>query len=194
MPYSLKKRIIQLSAGLLLCLLLIAAGISAIGLRDQVVAADLAVVPGNTVEADGKPSARLRGRLNAAMQLYAMQKCKAILVSGGIDEAGHDEATVMKDYLVAHGVPATVVYTDNQGSNTFETARATAKLLREKGWESTILASQFFHVARLQLAMKKFGVKVAGHAHATYYEVRDVYSLAREVLAYFEYTFKNPAS
>ncbi len=192
MPYSLKKRLIQISAGLLLCLLLIAVSISVLGLRDQLVVADLAIVPGTMVEANGKPSPRLRGRLDAALQLYVAQKCKAILVSGGIGEAGFDEAVAMKDYLVAHGVPAAIVYTDNQGVDTFETARAAAKLMNEKGWKSSMLVSQFFHIARLQLALKKFGVIATGHVHANYYEARDAYSLVREVAAYFEYTFKNP--
>lgn len=189
---TLKKKLTRLSLGLLLCLLFIAAAISVLGLRDQVVVADLAVVPGNTVEANGKPSPRLRGRLDAALQLYVAQKCKAILVSGGMGEEGHDEAAVMKDYLVSHGVPAAAVYTDSQGVNTFETARATARLVQEKGFKSTILVSQFFHIARLQLAMKKFGVPAAGHVHANYFEARDAYSLLREVFAYFEYTFRNP--
>jgi len=192
MPNTLQKKIKQFSLALLICLLFMAAAISTLGLRDQIVAADLAIVPGNTVNPDGKPSDRLRGRLNAALRLYAAQKCKAILVSGGTGEEGHDEAEVMKNYLIEHGVPAAAVYTDNQGINTFATARAAATLMHEKNWKSSMLVSQFFHIARFQLAMKKFGVQPVGHVHSTDYEIRDAYSLTREVFAYFEYTFSNP--
>lgn len=192
MPYTLQKKIKQFSLALLICLLFMAAAISTLGLRDQIVVADLAIVPGNTVNPDGKPSDRLRGRLNAALRLYMAQKCKAILVSGGTGEEGHDEAEVMKNYLVERGVPAAAVYTDNQGINTFATARAAATLMHEKKWKSSMLVSQFFHIARFQLAMKKFGVEPVGHVHSTDYEIRDAYSLTREVFAYFEYTFSNP--
>lgn len=192
MPYTLQKKIKQFSLALLICLLFMAAAISTLGLRDQIVVADLAIVPGNTVNPDGKPSDRLRGRLNAALRLYMTQKCKAILVSGGTGEEGHDEAEVMKNYLVERGVPAAAVYTDNQGINTFATARAAATLMHEKKWKSSMLVSQFFHIARFQLAMKKFGVEPVGHVHSTDYEIRDAYSLTREVFAYFEYTFSNP--
>lgn len=192
MPYSQQKKIKQFSLGLLICLLFMAAAISTLGLRDQIVMADLVVVPGNTVNPDGKPSERLRGRLDVAMHLFAAQKCKAILVSGGMGEEGHDEAAVMKKYLVDHGVPDAAVFTDNQGITTFATAKNTAALMREKNWKTTMLASQFFHIARFQLAMKKYGVETVGHVHSTHYEVRDAYSLAREVVAYFEYTFRNP--
>ena len=192
MSYSLKRKLQQISIALLVCLLLIAAAISTLGLRDQIAVADLAVVPGNTVEPNGKPSERLRGRLDAALQLFMQRQCKAILVSGGTGAEGQDEAEVMKNYLVSHGVPESAVFADHQGINTFATARFTAQLLKEKGWKSTILVSQFFHIARMQLAMKKYGVEVAGHVHAKYFEARDAYSLSREVLAYFEYTFRNP--
>ncbi|MBC3908790.1 YdcF family protein [Undibacterium umbellatum] len=192
MPFTLQKKIKQFSLALLICLLFMAAAISTLGLRDQVVAADLVIVPGNTVNPDGKPSDRLRGRLNAALRLYVAQKCKAILVSGGTGVEGHDEAEVMKNYLVERGVPAMAVYTDNQGINTFATAKAAAALMREKNWKSSMLASQFFHIARFQLAMKKYGVEPVGHVHSTDYEIRDAYSLTREVFAYFEYTFRNP--
>ncbi|WP_423012789.1 ElyC/SanA/YdcF family protein [Undibacterium sp. Di27W] len=188
----MQKKIKQFSLALLICLLFMAAAISTLGLRDQVVAADLVVVPGNTVNPDGKPSDRLRGRLNAALRLYVAQKCKAILVSGGTGEEGHDVAIVMKKYLVDHGVPDAAVYTDSQGINTFATAKAATSLMREKNWKSSMLASQFFHIARFQLAMKKYGVDPVGHVHSTDYEIRDAYSLGREVFAYFEYTFSNP--
>ena len=182
----------QLSISLLICLLLMAAAISLLGLRDQLATADLAVVPGNTVQTDGTPSKRLQARLDTAIKLFKAGQCKAILVSGATGEEGLDEATVMKAYLLKQGVPETAVYTDSHGINTFETARYTAQLLKQKGWNSTILVSQFFHMARFQLAMKKFGVPTAGHVHADYFELRDIYSLTREVFAYFEYTFRNP--
>ncbi len=162
------------------------------GLKDKVVTADLAVVPGNTVNPDGKPHPRLQGRLDAALGLYRAGRCKWILVSGGIGSEGFDEAKVMQEYLISNGVPAGAIFTDNHGINTFETARFTANLVREKKFGPPILVSQYFHIARFRLAMRKFGVQSAGNVHAQYFEAKDVYSIVREVAGYIKYSFMRP--
>lgn len=160
------------------------------GMHDRVTDSDLAIVPGNTVTADGKPSRRLQGRLDAAIELYRNGRCKTILVSGGIGAEGFDEAQVMKSYLVEHGVMNDHVYVDNKGINTFETARFAADLIRSKGMRNPILVSQFFHISRFRLAMKKQGVEVGGNVHSHYYELRDIYSTFREVFGYFTYAIR----
>ncbi len=159
------------------------------GLKDQVVTADLAVVPGNTVNPDGKPHPRLQGRLDAALSLYKAGRCKWILVSGGIGSEGFDEAKVMQEYLISKGVPAGAIFADNHGINTFETARFAANLIRERKFGPPILVSQYFHIARFRLAMRKFGVQTAGNVHAQYFEVKDVYSIVRETTGYIKYSF-----
>jgi vancomycin permeability regulator SanA len=167
-----------------------AAVLSVEGLRDKVVDTDLAVIPGNTVFPDGTLSARLKSRLDAALPLYREGHVKGILVSGGIGAEGQDEAAAMQRYLVGMGVPAAAIITDNKGINTFETARFTAALMKEKGYRPPILVSQFFHIARFELALKRHGVATGGHVHARYFETRDLYSQAREVVGYAGYAFK----
>ncbi|SHH00009.1 protein SanA, affects membrane permeability for vancomycin [Massilia sp. CF038] len=178
----------------LVCFLCAAAVISMVGLTDSAEETDLAVVPGNTVLPSGAVSPRLKGRLDAAANLFLHGKVKAVLVSGGIGAEGFDEADVMKRYLVAQGIPGAAIVTDNKGINTFETARYTAALVREKGYRPPIVVTQFFHIARMELALQKFGVATGGHVHARHFEARDVYSLAREVFGYAGYAFKQPDS
>ncbi|MES2317931.1 MAG: hypothetical protein V4631_10595 [Pseudomonadota bacterium] len=50
-----------------------------------------------------------------------------------------------------------------------------------------IVASQYFHLPRASLAFERAGIPVAGTVHARYFEARDVYSLAREVVGYGAY-------
>ena len=157
------------------------------GMRDEVVDTDLAVIPGNTVYPDGSLSPRLQGRLDAALALYQGGHVKMLLVSGGIGEEKQDEAAAMQRYLNARGVPASAIITDNQGVDTFATARFAAALVKEKGYRPPILVSQFFHLARFKLAMEKHGAVVGGHVHSRVYEARDAYSLAREVVGYAAY-------
>lgn len=183
---TLKIASLTLGVGFLLGMGLI----GVIGLRDQISTADLVVVPGNTVNRDGAPSDRLKGRLDAAVDVYRAGACKAVLVSGGIGKEGFDEAKVMKTYLVSKGVPEASVFADSNGVNTFETARYTRVLLREKGFNSVILASQYFHIARFKMAMSKNGVSVVGHVHSRYFEPRDCYALCREVVGYVAYALK----
>ncbi|MGE5549762.1 MAG: YdcF family protein [Bacteroidota bacterium] len=194
MSVSIKRSILWVTIGGLACFLAGAIAIGAIGLHDHVAEADLAVVPGNTINPDGTPSKRLQGRLDAALVLFNSGHCRAILVSGGIGSEGYDEAEVMKAYLVANGVPASAIFTDNQGVNTFETARYTAKLVREKGFNRPILVSQFFHIARFKVALGKHGLQSGGNVHSRYYELRDVYSLAREVFGCVGYAIRRTQS
>lgn len=187
---SHKRIFLKLSIGLTSLLLIAAMAISWDGLHDQVVNADLAIVLGNEVYADGSPSPRLQGRLDAALSLYMSGYCKTIMVSGGFGKNGVDEAEVMKNYLINHGVPEAHIYTDNKGVNTFETARNAAQLIRSKQMDKAIIVSQFFHISRTRLALSKFGVNADGNVHAAYFEVRDIYSTLREVAAYIDYSFK----
>ena len=46
-----------------------------------------------------------------------------------------------------------------------------------------LAVSQFFHVPRLRRLLAAQGLIVVGSEHAQYFELRDVYSLFREVVA-----------
>lgn len=183
----------SLLRGLALCLgvfELACAVVAGIGLKDQLVDTDLVIVPGNTVNPNGHPSDRLAARLDAALALYQAGHCRVILVSGGIDVLGFDEAQVMAAYLQAKGVPRSAIHTDNRGINTYETARYAARLIREQHYRPPLLASQYFHIARIELALSKQGIATGGHVHARYFELRDIFSLAREVPGLLSYAFK----
>lgn len=157
------------------------------GVRDDIHAADVAIVPGNKIEKDGRPSERLRARLDAVVMLYRQGLFPNVIVSGGVGVEGFDEAEVMKKYLIENGLPEANIYPDNGGATTYLTAKAAAQMMREHGWQSAMVISQYFHVPRLRLAMKRNGISTVYSAHAKYFEVRDVYSIAREVVGYGAY-------
>ena len=140
---------------------------------------DPIVVLGNAVMADGQPSPRLRARLDAALAAYRAGLAPRVLVSGGI-AGGQDEAPSMAAYLAAQGVPAAAAL-DPQGMDTWATARATAALLGGSG--RVIVATQWFHVPRTLLALRRFGVTAAGAAWPMFWEARDLASFMREAVA-----------
>lgn len=172
--------------------LLLAMGVIAgDGLHERLDHADIAIVLGNTVNSNGQPSARLTARLDKVVALYWQGWFTQILVSGGLGQEGFDEAVVMKRYLVARGLPAEIIFVDSAGNTTRDTARNAAALMRKKGWHRALVISQFFHLPRCRLALQQEGILNVFSAHANYFELRDVYSTFREVIAYGDYLWSD---
>ncbi len=181
-------RLLKLSAALLAVLFLLGCGlVVAAGSNDKLAEADVIVVPGNTVAPDGTPSPRLQARLDAALALYRDHRATFIFVSGGLGKEGFDEAVVMAAYLARQGVPAAAIVIDSQGLDTKATATNAAAFMRAKGLQTALVATQYFHVPRTKLALERAGVRVVGHSHARYAELRDFYSIPREVVGYVAY-------
>ena len=163
--------------------LLAAIVVAGLGLHDHVTHAGVIVVPGNTVARDGTPSPRLRARLDAALWLYRGGYANLVFVSGATGAEGFDEAATMARYLVDHGVPQTAIVEDSAGVDTDATAAHAAALMRERHLRTALIATQYFHVPRTELALGQHDVDVVGSRHARFAEWRDAYSLAREVIA-----------
>jgi uncharacterized SAM-binding protein YcdF (DUF218 family) len=182
------KKVLLVPLAVLSASFLVAAALlAADGLRDEIHPADVAIVPGNTVERDGQPSARLRARLDKTLELYRGGLFGHVIVSGGVGVEGFDEAEVMKRYLVSRGVPEARVIADGGGATTYLTARNAAEIMKRNEWRSALVVTQYFHVARTRLAVESCGVGPVYSAHAEYFELRDMYSLAREVIGYGAY-------
>ena len=76
---------------------------------------------------------------------------------------------------------------DHAGLDTDATARNLAAFMAAHRLRTALVATQYFHVPRTELALDRHGVDVVGSRHARFVEWRDVYSLAREVVAYPTY-------
>lgn len=160
---------------------------------EHIESVDVAVVFGTTVHEDGSVSQPLRARLDRAVELYQAGWFRHVLVSGGLGREGQQEAVVMKQYLVSRGVPTEAVWADTQGNDTFRTAQHTVSLMKQQGWQSVMVISQYFHVPRCQLALERFGVQRVLRAHARLYAARDVYSVPREVAGILYYFMRSYA-
>ena len=185
-----RKRLAQILVGLVL---LFAAGMTAIavdGMTDNLKPSDVAIVLGNSVTADGRPLPWLKGRLDRARMLYAAHQTANIIVSGGPEPTGQDEATVMRNWLIANGVPAERILADSAGVNTLATARDSAAIMRARGWKSATAVTQFYHISRTRYALRRMGISPVYTAHAYYHDGWDLYSLARELAANVSYRWK----
>jgi vancomycin permeability regulator SanA len=161
------------------------------GLRDTIFEADAGVVLGTTVYPSGEPSPRLKARLDKGFELYTRGKIKNVIVSGGLGREGHNEALVMRQYLIDKGIPAHHIIADEHGLDTYSTTRKTAQLMNQKDWTGLIVISQFFHITRAKYACRRFGISPLGSGHADIYRVMDCFSLLREWLALGYYAVRN---
>ncbi|WP_438820691.1 YdcF family protein [Burkholderia diffusa] len=162
------------------------------GMRIPSEPADVAVIFGNALDDTGAPKPVLAARLDVGVRCYRTGQCPAFLVSGAIDGPGLNEATAMRDYLVARGVPADRIAVDDQGDNTLATAQHTLAYLQAHRLSRVLIVSQYYHLARACLAFERVGIARANisAAYPRRFQLRDVYSSWREVPAYAVYTVR----
>lgn len=177
-------------AFLSLAALLLAAALATAGLLTRARPADVGIVLGNTVLPGGQPSPRLAARLDRAYDCYAASQCRILFVSGGVDPAGADEAAAMRGYLLARGVPADRIVTDSAGVDSWATARHASAYMREHGYVRALAVTQYFHLPRTMLALRRHGVPEVSGGYPRFFEWRDVYSAFRELPAMAWYAFR----
>ncbi len=186
---KLKKLFKGLILGFLICYILAVCSLLLSGAISGYTKADYAVVLGNQVQINGKPSERLAARLDKAIELYNKSFVTSIIVSGGFGKEGFDEAIVMKAYLIEHQIPADKIITDSKGDNTYLTAENVKNLVGPNA--SIIVVSQLYHIVRSKIAFKQVGFKNIGAAYPPYFEWRDLFSINRELIAIPYYYFKH---
>jgi len=160
------------------------------GLSDYEGSADVAVILGNRVFPDGSLSSWLKGRTDAALELYKQKRVKKIFASGGIspeEDGGYPEGNAMKEYLVRHGVRAEDVIADNAGVNTYWTAKNYLEWSRINHYQSVIVVSQFYHVTRTKYIFRKLGVQKVYDVSSKVYSWQDIVGTLREVPAFYKY-------
>ncbi len=160
------------------------------GLNDNPQQADAILIFGNKVELSGIPSQRLKSRLDKGIELYNDKLSPLIIVSGGLGKEGFEEATIMKEYLIAKKIPETSIIEDLNGYTTQQTAQNIKPLAPKI--KSIIIVSQYYHITRAKLALHKVGYPTVYSAHANMApELRDLYSIPREIVGYYSYLFRN---
>ncbi len=157
------------------------------GLRDDDQATDAALILGNTVYPDGSLSKRLQSRVDKGLDLYQHGRVKKLVVSGGLGKEGQYEAEAMKKYLIQAGVPASAIIVDNYGDNTWLSAQHYRQIQARCHFQSVTVVSQFYHLSRTKLILRKLGLTQVYAVHANYFELRDFYSLVREFFAFYQY-------
>lgn len=153
--------------------------------------ADVAVVFGARIYADGRMSDALEDRIRTACELYRAGLVRRLILSGGRGEGPVTEADAMRGYALKHGVLAEDIFIDNQGVNTEATVRNTTPLFRQWHAGRVLAVSHFYHLPRIKLAYERAGMDVctvpAPQGHLL---LKMPFNMAREVAAFWDYYLK----
>lgn len=110
-----------------------------------------------------------------AARIFHADKAPVIVVSGGsipwLGDAA-TEAEAMREFLWDLGVPADAVLLEDRSRSTYENARFTAELLRERDMGEVLLVTSALHMPRALATFRAAGVDAI--AAPTDYEVRPV--------------------
>jgi len=122
--------------------------------------ADIAVVFGARVFANGELTTSLEDRVRTAVGLYTDGLVDTLIMSGGVGESGHDESEVMRDRAIELGVPEDAIVLDHEGLDTDRTVANTVPLFSADGGARVLAVSQFYHLPRIKMAYRAAGQEV----------------------------------
>lgn len=129
------------------------------GARDTARPADAIVVLGAAQYA-GRPSPVLKARLDHALELWNRGLARRLVLTGGRGTGDTiSEAAVGRRYVMKAGVADSAILLENEGRTTSASFEAVAVIMEEKRLERAILVSDPFHMLRLQILAKHFGVE-----------------------------------
>lgn len=128
----------------------------------------------------GKPSPMLEDRLKTGISLYNNDISSKILITGDHMNDDYDEVTVMKNYLLEHGIPEEDIITDNYGISTYDSIYRVKNVYKSN---KVVIVSQRYHLYRAlflsdNLDLESYGVE----ANLRYY-YGQWYREIREILA-----------
>ena len=125
----------------------------------QALDADCILIFGAGVRPDKSPSPMLSDRLDEGVRLYNEGIAKKIIVSGDHGEVDYDEVNVMKNYLVAAGVPSEDIFMDHAGFSTYESVYRAKEVF---GAQKIIMVTQKYHIYRALFIAKSLGIDALG--------------------------------
>lgn len=122
------------------------------GARVAIVIFGAAVWPG------GRPSPSLVRRISYGLAVAEANPHARVFCSGAIGRHGPSEAQVMAEALIAAGVAPDRIVRDEASRDTLQSAAAAARFVHETGMARCIVCSDRYHLPRIRLLLRLFGV------------------------------------
>lgn len=126
--------------------------------REELQPLDAVVVLGAPLGPGDQITAVLEERALAAAALWRAGGAPIVVATGGVtNNAGRAEADVVRDALIAHGVPSNDVLVERESTSTAENARFTARLIGagKRVW----VVTQPFHGRRAARMFRTAGLE-----------------------------------
>ncbi|MCY4540112.1 MAG: YdcF family protein [Chloroflexi bacterium] len=201
-PHHKTKRRITVKRVTLFCLLAamlyLAAFLAAIhiaGTQDNTRPADVIIVLGAGLRRDGRPGWALTRRSMQAAELWHLGIAPVVICAGGQAEPfPRSEADACREILQNQGLPPSAILLEDKSRSTEENALFSSRLMAERGWTSTVLVSDSYHMLRAGWLFTQHDVEVYAspvpakriqHPHSY------PHSLLREFLAFHWQVFKD---
>ena len=110
----------------------------------------------------GRPSPVLRARLDHGAALWRERVAPLLLLTGGVGDGDTiSEADVGRRYLMARGIPDSVILVERTGRTTGQSVRSASAILRGEGLRRVVLVSDPFHALRLRILAARHGLDAA---------------------------------
>lgn len=158
-PRSYLRVTAVISAVVLVAWVISMAMVERVGLRDDAQKADAIVVLG-AAQYVGRPSPVLRARVDHAISLWKRGLAPTLILTGGTGVGDTtSEAAVARKYAMSRGVPDRAIVVEIKGRTTSESMRAVARIMDDREQTSVILVSDPFHMLRLSILARRFGLE-----------------------------------
>jgi len=197
---TIRRRLFRLLLALVIGSFVIVTALAAYvyqyGRTDQAAKADVIVVLGGGVLANGNASPSTTRRVKHAVALYERGLAPLILCTGGYTERGPtSEAQACANLAEQEGVPATAILLEEHSSSTEENAIETQKVMAANHLNTALIVSDDFHLLRARLIFRARGINVITSPSyltaGTYEWGWEVYNSYREVGALVWYMVKS---
>ena len=154
-----KKLAAYILAAILICVLGTALSIVSFSEKDETRQADAAVVLGASVY-DNSPSPVFRERIDHAVDLYNDGYVNAIIMTGGVGEGNiRSEADIAREYAEQQGVPAEVIFKEEESSITAGNLEMARQVMSEQGFNTALIVSDPLHMKRAMMYADDLGMK-----------------------------------
>lgn len=118
-----------------------------------------AIVVMGAAQYGGRPSPVLRARIDHAIELWRRGLAPRLIFTGGPGDLDTtSEAAVAERYAIDRGIPARAILIENAGRSTSESLQHVAALMDAEPSRSVILVSDPFHMLRLTIVARRFGL------------------------------------
>lgn len=140
------------------------------------------LVPGAGLNSSGGPSAPLRDRLDAAIELYRLGKVQKLLLSGDNTAITYNEPGAMQSYASDQGIPDEDLVLDYAGRRTYDSCYRAHHIF---GLDELIVVTQAYHLPRALFLCENSDLDAVGVPveQSRYIRSRYLFWNVREVFA-----------